>query len=406
MDMFFVAVELLRRPELRGLPVVVGGAGKRGVVAAASYEARRYGVHSAMPSLRAQRMCPHAVFLPGDMSTYVEYSGRVFAIFDDFTPLVEGLSVDEAFLDVSGATGLYGSGVAIGQRIRARVLEEVGLPCSVGVASNKFIAKLASEHAKPIATAEGVRAGLGVMEVPRGAEVEFVHGLPVSALWGVGPVTLAKLTQLGIARVADLSTIDPAVLAHAVGAAHGQHLVNLANAIDDRPVTPHRESRSIGHEETFAHDVLDRAELRGYLVRLVEAVMQRVRGESLTARTVTVKVKYSDFRIVTRSRTVDHGVTTAQAVTAIAEEILGGVDLGDGVRLLGVSMRNFSDEAEQLQLFSTDDAESLEDTWTPATAAIDDIRRRFGDDSITTASALGASRRGGATYWGPREQPE
>lgn len=406
MDMFFVAVELLRRPELRGRPVVVGGAGKRGVVAAASYEARRYGVHSAMASVRAQRLCPHAVFLPGDMSTYVEYSDRVFAVFADFTPLVEGLSVDEAFLDVTGARGLYGPGAVIGQRIRARVLEEVGLPCSVGVASNKFVAKLASEHAKPVATADGVQPGLGVMEVPAGSEVEFVRRLPVSALWGVGPATLAKLQHLGISRVADLAVIDRAVLSHVVGNAHAQHLINLANAEDNRPVTPRHESRSVGHEETFAHDIADRIELRAHLVRLVDSVMQRVRSESLAARTVTVKIKYSDFRVITRSRTVDHGLTTAQAVATIAEEILAGIDLAEGVRLLGVSLRNFTEGADQLQLFGTDDAESLEDVWTPATAAIDDIRRRFGDESITTASALGASRRGGATHWGPSIEEE
>lgn len=357
-----------------------------------------------MASVHAQRLCPDAVFLPGDMSTYVEYSERVFAVFADFTPLVEGISVDEAFLDVTGARGLYGSGVVIGQRIRDRVREEVGLPCSVGVASNKFVAKLASEHAKPVATADGVQPGLGVMEVPAGSEVDFVQRLPVSVLWGVGPATLEKLTHVGVTRVADLAAINSAVLSHLVGIAHAQHLINLANAVDDRPVSPRQESRSIGHEETFAHDISDRVELRVHLVRLVDAVMQRVRGESLAARTVTVKIKYADFRVITRSRTVDHALTTAQSVAAIAEGILAGVDLHDGVRLLGVSLRNFTEGAEQLQLFGTDDAESLEDVWTPATAAIDDIRRRFGDDSITTASALGALRRPG--HWGPAVEEE
>jgi DNA polymerase-4 len=404
MDMFFVAVELLRRPELRGLPVVVGGAGSRGVVAAASYEARRYGVHSAMPSIRAKKLCPNAVFLPGDMATYVRYSALVFAVFEDFTPLVEGLSVDEAFLDVTGASTLYGQGVEIAARIRSRVHDEVGLTCSVGVATSKFVAKLASEKAKPIATAEGVSEGRGIVEIAPGGELDFVRSLPVAALWGVGPATLEKLTRMGVRMVADLAAIDEPVLARAVGASHAAHLLDLANAVDERPVNPHRESRSLGSEETFAHDVTDFEELRGHAVRLVDAVMKRARAESLSARTVTLKIKFPDFRTVTRSKTVDHGLTTSQAVTSIVEDLLARIDIGGGVRLLGVSLRNFSTGGEQLQLFGTGDVESLEDAWTPAIGTVDDIRRRFGEGSITTASALGSDRPVGTRPWGPEEE--
>lgn len=405
MDMFFVAVELVRRPELRGLPVVVGGSGRRGVVAAASYEARRYGVHSAMPSARARALCPGAVFLPGDMQTYARYSSQVFAIFEDFTPLVEGLSVDEAFLDVTGASTLYGTGVEIGSQIRRRVRDEIGLPCSVGVATNKFVAKLASERAKPVATRDGVTDGSGVFEVAPGSEVSFVRGLPVSALWGVGPATLAKLTRIGVASVADLAVLDEPVLARAVGASHASHLRDLANAIDDRPVTPRRESRSVGNEETFTHDIADRAELSAHAVRLVDSAMKRVRAESLSARTVTLKVKFPDFRTVTRSTTVGHGLTTAQSVTALVLDLLDRVEIGDGIRLLGVSLSNFTSGGEQLQLFGTGDAEALEDAWSPATETIDEIRRRFGDESITTASTLASGRRGGSGPWGPDAAP-
>lgn len=343
------------------------------------------------------------MFLPGDMPTYVRYSSHVFAIFEDFTPLVEGLSVDEAFLDVTGASTLYGSGVEIGSQIRQRIRDEIGLPCSVGVATNKFVAKLASERAKPVATPDGVVDGPGVVEIAPGTEVSFVRGLPVSALWGVGPATLAKLTRIGVSTVADLAVLDEPVLARAVGASHATHLLDLAHAIDDRQVTPRNESRSVGNEETFAHDIVDRDELSGHAVRLVDSVMKRVRSESLSARTVTLKIKYPDFRTVTRSKTVDHGLTTAQSVTALVAELLRRVEIENGIRLLGVSLSNFTSGGEQLQLFGTGDAEALEDSWAPATGTIDEIRRRFGDDSITTASALASGRTAGSGPWGPAE---
>ncbi|NBY11586.1 MAG: DNA polymerase IV [Actinobacteria bacterium] len=246
MDMFYVAVELRRRPELRGKPVVVGGDGSRGVVAAASYEARRYGVFSAMSSAMAKRLCPHAVFLPGDMELYQQVSEQVFDIFHDVTPLVEGLSLDEAFLDVTGSIRLFGEPEEIAANIRSRVRNEVGLPCSIGIAPSKFIAKLASKAAKPIAERDGVREGLGVLRIEPGKELDFILPLPVKAVWGVGPATLEKLLGVGIHTVGDLAAVDLDVLEGIVGVAHARHLHDLAHARDDRDVVAQREAKSIG----------------------------------------------------------------------------------------------------------------------------------------------------------------
>src|SRR4051812_28193627 len=251
MDAFFVSVELRRRPELRGKPVVVGGTGPRGVVAAASYEARQFGVHSALPSAVARRRCPHAVFLAGDHALYSEVSAQVHAIFVRYTPLVEPLALDEAFLDVSGATRLFGDGTLIATRIRADVSDELQLGCSVGVAPNKFLAKLASVAAKPRATPDRITPGRGVVEVVPGHELEFLHALPVNRLWGVGPVTFSRLERLGIRTVGHLAALDQRTLIGALGQGQAAHLHALAWGRDDRPVETIREAKSIGHEETY-----------------------------------------------------------------------------------------------------------------------------------------------------------
>ena len=410
MDAFYVSVELRRRPDLVGKPVVVGGTGPRGVIAAASYEARRYGVRSALPSVTAKRLCPDAVFLPGDHALYASVSSDVHSIFTSITPLVEPLVLDEAFLDVSGGLRLHGPGAVIAQTIRDRVWHELQLHCSVGVAPNKFLAKLASVAAKPIASPDGVREGKGVVEVLPGQELRFLHPLPVQALWGVGPATLQRLQRLGVHTVADLADLDEAALVACLGTAHGQHLHRLAWGVDDRPVEVDREMKSIGHEETFASDVHTYAELVRELVRLSDAVAARLRAHGGAARTLTLKVRFAGFETITRSITVPGGVSTAHAIVAAVEPLLRAIDASPGVRLLGVSSSNFTSGSQQLSLDDLFDAR-LDDEhhWLLAEETVDAIRKRFGTTAIGPASAV--SDRGlrivrrGAQQWGPDEPP-
>ncbi|MHB1129784.1 MAG: DNA polymerase IV [Ilumatobacteraceae bacterium] len=409
MDMFYVAVELRRHPELLGKPVVVGGDGARGVVAAASYEARRFGVFSAMSSAQARRLCPQAIFLPGDQKLYGEVSTQVFDIFFEFTPLVEGLSLDEAFMDVTGSLRLFGGGVEIAHDIRRRVQQETELVCSVGVAPSKFLAKLASKAAKPRATVDSVEFGAGVVEVRPGDELAFLRPLAVSALWGVGPATLAKLQRLGIATVADLAAFDLRTLQTIIGQAHGEHLHELANGRDDRTVVPSSEAKSIGHEETFTDDIYTRDDIHTHLVRLTDAVARRCRTEGLSPRTCTLKVKFADFRMVTRSRTSPVPLSSAPAMLRLIESALDEIDLQSGVRLVGISARNFSEPADQPSLFDdgahTEEAADLDAVWRDATSAIDQIRDRFGSAAIRPASTLHTDREPGASPWGPSRHP-
>lgn len=405
MDAFFVSVEMRRHPELRGRPVVVGGSGSRGVVAAANYEARRFGVFSAMSSAKARRLCPDAVFLDGDHALYSVVSAQVMAIFQDITPHVEPLALDEAFLDVSGALHLFGSGRDIGALIRARVLEELELPCSVGVASSKFIAKLASKSAKPVIRNGRVVPGEGVAVIEPGRELEFLHPLPIRALWGVGPATFAKLDRLGIRTVEDLVALDEATLERAVGQALGRHLYALARGRDDRPVESDRRIKSIGREETFAHDVVDREVLRADLVRLADDVSSRLRGHGLAARTVVLKVRFGDFETITRSHTPPTPVTAAPALVRVIEPLLDGVPIHRGVRLVGISVNGLVPPTGQLSLLADLDAEpvtvdDVERAWAPASDAIDEIRHKFGRSAIGPGSAVGTPRR--STPWGPR----
>lgn len=410
MDMFYVAVELRRHPELIGKPVVVGGSGARGVVAAASYEARRFGIFSAMSSAQARRRCPQAIFLPGDQKLYSEASSQVFDVFSEYTPLVEGLSLDEAFLDVTGALKLFGNGVEIAHDIRRRIRQETQLECSVGVAPSKFIAKLASKSAKPRATADLVEPGLGVVEVLPGDELAFLYPLKVEALWGVGPVTLSKLQRLAIATVADLAAFDLRTLQTMIGQAHGQHLHDLANARDDRAVIASSEAKSIGHEETFADDIYSHDEIHNHLVRLTDAVARRCRAEGLSPRTCTVKLKFSDFRMITRSRTSPTPLSSAQAMLRLIESALDEIDLQDGVRLVGFSTRNFSEPTAQSSLFDVGanaaEASDLDAVWRDTTSAIDEIRQRFGAGAIRPASTLNTGREPGSSPWGPSRNPD
>lgn len=406
MDAFFASVELRRRPELQGRPVVVGGTGDRGVVAAASYEARRYGIHSAMPSTRARRLCPHAVFLPGDHAHYAKVSAEVMAILRDETPLVEPLSLDEAFLDVRGA--LHGDprgAVHIASRIRARVLGEQQLTCSVGVATNKFLAKLATERAKPRVSENGPVFGTGVHVVETGTELAFLHPMPVRALWGVGPATAQRLSSMGIETVGDLAAQTRARIESGLGRAAGAQLHALANGRDDRPVLVDQELKSIGHEETFTTDLTTTSALWPHLMRMADAVAARLRAASLLGRTVTLKVRFADFTTITRSTTLPEPVDGARALAAAVEPMLARLDASVGVRLLGVSVSQLLDgSVRQLTL-----DEATGPTWSDTDTVVDEIRERFGTDSIGPA-ALVSSRDGlrrfrvGQQQWGPERR--
>jgi DNA polymerase-4 len=406
MDAFFVAVELLDHPELVGRPVVVGGDGARGVVAAASYEARSYGVHSAMPSTRAKRLCPQAVFLPGRHDRYSEVSKAVFDRFRTVTPLVEGLSLDEAFLDVAGARRLLGEAPGIAWRLRRRIGDELGLSCSVGVAPRKLTAKLASEAAKPRPSRTGPLPGPGVVVVRPEEELDFLHRHPVGALWGVGPATRRRLDRFAVRTVGDLAALPVDTLVGALGEAHGRHLHDLAWARDERPVVTSSAPKSVGHEETFARDHASPEWLGREVVRLADAVAGRLRRAGLSGRTIVLKVRFADFRTITRSATVPQPIDGGRAIAVVARRLLDAVDVSPGVRLLGVSVSSLSEGGGQL---------SLEDgghgSWSAATGAVDAIRSRYGDAAIVPAALTGPSgvrvKRRGDQQWGPgHEDPD
>ncbi|MFM8846644.1 MAG: DNA polymerase IV [Actinomycetota bacterium] len=403
MDAFYVSVELRRRPELVGRPVVVGGSGSRGVVAAANYEARRFGVFSAMSSTKARRLCPDAVFLSGDHEHYAEVSRQVHAIFGDFTPYIEPIALDEAFLDVTGSRQLFGTGAEIGRRIRARVHDELALPCSVGVSTTKFIAKLASKKAKPVVTPRGVEPGAGVLEIDPGTELDFLHPLPIQSLWGVGPVTFTKLERIGVRRVGDLVTLGRDALESALGKAAGRHLFELANGIDERPVATEREVKSISHEETFAHDITEHSAMRVEIVRLADAVTSRLRRHGSAARTVTLKIRFANFENMTRSITPGSPISSAPAIVRALDDIVAAVDPSPGIRLIGVAVSGLVEPVEQLSLLD-DPATSTADTdrnWAPASSAVDQIRDKFGRDAINPASVLRRRSDPGSRPWGP-----
>jgi DNA polymerase-4 len=340
-------------------------------------------------------------------------STQVKEIFGRYTPLIEPLSLDEAFLDVSGAIRLFGEGVQIAQRIRDDVHRELDLTCSVGVAPNKFLAKMASVQAKPIASPSGIDPGAGVVEVRPGEELAFLQPLPVRRLWGVGPKTHEKLDRLGVRTIGDLAQLPEGTLVAALGPSSGQHLLALSKGLDTRPVEIERDPKSIGHEETYPHDLHDLADLDRELVRLSDAVASRLRKFGSGARTITLKVRFAGFRTVTRSITLASGVDTGPEIVASAKPLLHALDVSPGVRLLGVSASHFADRSEQLDLFTaTDDGDRLgspsEDQQRSA-AAIDEIRERFGAAAIGPASSISGRElrlvRRGAQQWGPDQAP-
>ncbi|OJV79705.1 MAG: DNA polymerase IV [Cellulomonas sp. 73-92] len=378
MDAFFASVELARRPQLRGLPVIVGGA-QRGVVLAATYEARAFGVHSAMPMAQALRLAPQAVVVPPDHRTYHDVSEGVMGILRDVTALVEQVSIDEAFLDVAGARRRAGPPTVIAELIRRQVRERYGITCSVGIAATKFVAKLASGHAKPD----------GVLLIPRAATVDFLRVMPVGALWGVGERTEAALARWGITTVAQLADSDLATVQRAVGKVGGAHLHDLAWGRDPRPVHPGREEKSVGAEETFAEDVADPVVVQAKALQLADRCAERLRSHGLVARTVAVKVRASDFRTLTRARTLATPTDVGREIYLAARELLAGVDLGGlPVRLVGVRAEGLTPASETVRQPTLEEA-AAEDAGDrrQAERAMDEVRRRFGAGAIRPASA-------------------
>ncbi|MDQ4025463.1 MAG: DNA polymerase IV [Actinomycetota bacterium] len=377
MDAFYASVEVIKDPSLRGKPVIVGGQGGRGVVTSASYEARAFGVRSAMPTIQARRLCPRGIFLPNDFTAYQDLAGRIREVFLSFSPLVEPLSLDEAFLDVSGSVRLFGGPVDIARAVRAAIAE-LGLTCTVGVAPNKFLAKLASTAAKP--------DGLLVISPDRVAA--FLHPLPVTALWGVGEATGEALRRLGIKTVGDLATIPRRTLERAIGESLGAHLAHLAAGVDERPVTPHEPAKSVGSEETFAADLDDPDEILREVLRLSDRTAGRLRAKGLCGRTVTLKVRWSNFQTITRSRTLPAEVDTAAEVYAVARELYEKVaPEAPRIRLIGVSVASLAPGPPRKQLDLLGER-SGRAGWQEASAAIDSIRERFGASSVGPATLV------------------
>ena len=378
MDAFYASVELLEHPELVGTPVIVGAStGNRGVVLSATYEARALGVHSAMPISRARRLAPHATFISPHHARYSEISRTVMDIFGSITPLVEPLSLDEAFLDVSGALRRLGNPRAIASLIRTRVRGEVGITCSVGVASTKFIAKLASTRSKPD----------GLLVVPVDAVIDFLHPLPVGALWGVGERTEETLTRLGLRTVGDIATTPLATLERALGTAQGQHLHELSWGRDPRAVIPDEPEKSVGNEETFDSDTDDHEWIRSRIAGLSDQVARRLRASDLVGRTVGLKVRFADFTTITRSRTLEIPTDVGADIYATAWGLFTALRLQRArIRLVGVRMEGLTEaESTPTQMLLG----APERGRREAEVAMDSLRRRYGPDAIQPGRSFG-----------------
>ena len=385
MDAFYASVEIRDRPSLRGQPVCVGGRpDRRGVIAAASYEARAFGVHSAMPTARAFALCPELVLLPADFDKYTEESKRIMEIFLRYTPLVEPLSLDEAFLDVAGSERLFGGAVEIGRAIKADILRETGLVASIGIAPSKFLAKLASELSKPD----------GFQVIRPGETRSVLDPLPVSKIYGVGPRTAKRLEALGVHTVSDLARLERNDVMRRFGAS-GAWIHDLAHGIDSRRVTPRREEKSHGLERTFAQDITDREELRLVLYEFCEEVSYELRHRGLRGRTITLKARTWDFKTLTRSKTVDYPVNLGKRIYAVARELLDKVP-PTPLRLLGVQVSCLSDVRAPVQseFFGVSEAgrpELFDGKLVRATNALDALRRRYGPGTVVPASLLARS---------------
>jgi len=435
MDSFYASVEVLDDPSLAGKPVIVGGAGARGVVASCTYEARAFGIHSAMPSLEARRRCPHAVFLAGRFARYVEMSERLHAVLQQFSPVVEGISLDEAFVDVAGVRRLFGSPPDVARAIRQAVRQDMEMECAVGVARTKLLAKLASRAAKPVLTPEGPRPGPGVVVVPPDQELSFLHPLPVRALWGVGPATARRLDALGVTTIEELARIPEDTLCRSLGTANGHQLAELARGVDPRRVEPTQEVKSVGHEETFAIDIAVHEDLHRHVLRMADAVGTRLREAGLAGKAVTVKVRYGDRTTITRSHTVAVLLDSPRALGTVAGALLEAVDVSPGVRLLGVSVSGLQDTGTTAHQLAFDDdvvppgtiavghegahpdgagvdrrvdggvPAARQPAWHEVEAAVSSIRARYGNASVGPAALVGRDgltvKERGDTQWGP-----
>jgi DNA polymerase-4 len=367
MDAFYASVAERDDPSLRGKAVVVG-VGARGVVLSANYAARKYGIRAAMPVGRAKRMAPHAIFVAPDHQRYSEVSAKVMEIFDSFTPLVEPISLDEAFLDVTGARKLLGTGREIAVEIRRQVEASEGITCSVGIASSKFIAKLASGHCKPN----------GILEIPADRILNFLHPLPVNAIWGVGPKTAETLERLGLRTVADIANLPRTTLIRALGQASGASLYELAWGRDYRDVTPNEPDKSISAAETFAQDLDNPEEILREFLRLTEKAAARLRENNYYAKTISIKVRFADFSTISRSKTLPLPIDGTHDIYEIAKSLYLALNLDRArLRLVGISLDNLSEAAPEQLLLG-----ARERGWREADTAIDQAKLRFGGGSV------------------------
>jgi DNA polymerase-4 len=380
MDAFYAAVEQRDHPEYKGKPVIVGsdpkGGRGRGIVATCSYEARKFGIHSAQPISKAWKLCPQGIYVPPDMGKYARVSSRVMNILSEFTEMVEQVSIDEAFLDVTGSERLFGSGSEIAQKIKGRIREELHLTASVGVARNKFVAKVASDLNKPD----------GLVVVAAGREREFLSPLPIGRLWGVGQKTEAYLRKMGLERIGQLADLQHSASVARLGKS-GAHLWQLAQGIDDRPVFPDESFKSIGREVTFEQDTADSTLLETTLLDLTEKVAQRLRLQGARARTITIKFRETDFSTFTRRVSLDGPVDTAEKIFPVALKLLKSLFReGALVRLIGVYASNLETEAagKQMSLFN----HQAQTKDRKLSAALDDITLRFGGEAITRAALV------------------
>ena len=377
MDAFYASVEELDNPELKGKPVIVGGRSMRGVVSAASYEARKYKIHSAMPIAQAKRLCPHGVFLPVRMKRYKEISNKVFSIFQKYTPLVEPLSLDEAFLDVTSSRKLFGTAEDIARQIRKQVFEEIGLTISAGVASSKLMAKIASDFNKPD----------GLTIVPAGSEAEFLAPLPIKRLWGVGKKTQETLGLLGVHTIGDIAGLSLDLLEQKFGK-HGKHLHLSALGLDERDVETEHETKSVGHEFTFDADLTEIEAIRRELLELSGMVAKRLRHYQLKGKTITLKVKYHDFRQVTRSSTINEHTADSKRIYQEVLQLLKRTDAGkQPARLLGISVSGLKldgGSSQQLLFPEMQTSKKREEI----NKALDAIQEKYGSTAILPGRLL------------------